>query len=65
MDTKYATVYAFNIDNFKWSAEEVDILMDLLQRELESLLEESLVNRFGARVQFPGHVVSGISRASA
>lgn len=39
--------------------------MDLLQRELESLLEESLVNRFGARVQFPGHAVSGESRASA
>lgn len=57
LGVKYVTVYVFSIENFKRSAEEVDVLTDLLQRRLESLLEkESLVNRFGVRVQFPGNL---------
>lgn len=57
LGVKYVTVYAFSIENFKRSPEEVGVLMNLMQRKLESLLEkESLVNRFGVRVQFPGNL---------
>jgi len=37
------TVYAFSIENFKRSKEEVDELMDLARQKFECLLEEKYV----------------------
>lgn len=37
------TVYAFSIENFKRSQEEVDALMELSQQKFERLLSEKLV----------------------
>uniref|UniRef100_A0A7N0USP8 Alkyl transferase n=1 Tax=Kalanchoe fedtschenkoi TaxID=63787 RepID=A0A7N0USP8_KALFE len=54
---KYATVYAFSIDNFKRRPEEVRILMELLQEKIESLLKaESIVHQYGIRVHFIGNL---------
>eukprot|EP01018_Ginkgo_biloba_P037300 Gb_25062 [translate_table: standard] len=53
----YVTVYAFSIDNFRRSEEEVVALMDLMQQKLEILVQkESLVNKFGIRLQFLGNL---------
>jgi ditrans,polycis-polyprenyl diphosphate synthase len=37
---KEVTVYAFSIENFKRSAEEVDVLMDLARDKFEKMVEE-------------------------
>jgi len=37
------TVYAFSIENFKRSKEEVDGLMELAKQKFKSLLEEKCV----------------------
>ncbi|GAB2282261.1 Dehydrodolichyl diphosphate synthase cpt3 [Dionaea muscipula] len=51
----FVTVYAFSIDNFKRSPEEVQSLMELMQEKIEGLIkEESIVNRYGVRVHFAG-----------
>ncbi|KAL8170309.1 hypothetical protein V2J09_022113 [Rumex salicifolius] len=52
---KYVTIYAFSIDNFKRSPEEVQSLMVLLEDKMESLLkQDSIVNQYGVRVHFAG-----------
>ncbi|XP_052191201.1 dehydrodolichyl diphosphate synthase 6 isoform X2 [Diospyros lotus] len=57
LGVKYATVYAFSIDNFKRKPEEVQQLMDLMQEKIEGLLEEgSIVNQYGIRVYFIGNL---------
>lgn len=54
---KCVTVYAFSIENFKRSPNEVRSLMELLQEKIEGLMEEeSIVNRFGIRVYFMGNL---------
>lgn len=57
LGVKYATVYAFSIDNFKRKPEEVQTVMDLMQEKIEGLLkEESIVNQYGIRVYFIGNL---------
>eukprot|EP01018_Ginkgo_biloba_P006572 Gb_12860 [translate_table: standard] len=52
---KYVTVYAFSIENFRRTKEEVDTLMNLMQEKLEALIEkETLVRQYGIRVQLLG-----------
>ncbi|KAH9330228.1 hypothetical protein KI387_002336 [Taxus chinensis] len=52
---KYVSVYAFSIENFRRSKEEVETLMNLMHEKLEVLIEkESLVNQYGIRVQILG-----------
>ena len=43
MGVKEVTVYAFSIENFKRSKEEVDGLMELARQKFAKLLEETLV----------------------
>ncbi|GLJ27264.1 hypothetical protein SUGI_0534970 [Cryptomeria japonica] len=70
---KYVTVYAFSIENFKRSKEEVETLMNLMQEKLELLIEkESMVKTYGIRVQimgdlslFPQRVREAADRAMA
>ncbi|KAJ0717888.1 putative rubber cis-polyprenylcistransferase [Helianthus annuus] len=57
LGVKYVTVYAFSIENFKRSPEEVRSLMDLMEEKIEGLIkEESLVNQYGVRVHFAGNL---------
>ncbi|KAK9063626.1 hypothetical protein SSX86_017497 [Deinandra increscens subsp. villosa] len=57
LGVKYVTVYAFSIENFKRSPEEVQSLMDLMQEKIEGLIkEESIVNQYGVRVYFIGNL---------
>nr|ATD87115.1 cis-prenyltransferase 1 [Parthenium argentatum]BCU09027.1 cis-prenyltransferase [synthetic construct] len=57
LGVKYVTVYAFSIENFKRSPEEVQSLMDLMEEKIEGLVkEESLVNQYGVRVHFVGNL---------
>ncbi|KAH9304792.1 hypothetical protein KI387_009196, partial [Taxus chinensis] len=52
---EYVTVYAFSIDNFRRTQDEVETLMNLMHDKLEALIEkESLVNQYGIRVQILG-----------
>nr|KJB42262.1 hypothetical protein B456_007G145600 [Gossypium raimondii] len=54
---RYVTVYAFSIENFKRSPEEVQSLMDLMLEKIEEILkEQSIVNRYGVRVIFSGNL---------
>lgn len=54
---KYVTIYAFSIDNFERSPEEVQSVMELMQEKIEGLVKEgSIVNQYGVRVQFLGNV---------
>ncbi|RAL38695.1 hypothetical protein DM860_002673 [Cuscuta australis] len=54
---KYVTIYAFSIDNFKRSPEEVGSLMHLMQEKIEELIkEDTTVNRYGIRVYFKGNL---------
>ncbi|XP_071731049.1 dehydrodolichyl diphosphate synthase CPT3-like [Rutidosis leptorrhynchoides] len=57
LGVKYVTIYAFSIENFKRSPEEVQSLMDLMEEKIEGLIkEESLVNQYGVRVYFIGNL---------
>lgn len=57
LGVKYVTVYAFSIDNFKRSPEEVQSVMDLMLEKVELLIrEESLVNQYGVRLHFLGNL---------
>ncbi|KAK8717964.1 hypothetical protein V6N13_045214 [Hibiscus sabdariffa] len=57
LGVRNVTIYAFSIDNFKRSPEEVQSLMDLMLDKIEELLrEESIVNRYGIRVYFSGNL---------
>ncbi|XP_038878033.1 dehydrodolichyl diphosphate synthase CPT3-like [Benincasa hispida] len=57
LGVKYVTVYAFSIDNFRRSPEEVQSVMDLMLEKVELLIrEESLVNQYGVRLHFLGNL---------
>ncbi|XP_058077676.1 dehydrodolichyl diphosphate synthase CPT3-like isoform X1 [Magnolia sinica] len=57
LGVKYVTVYAFSIDNFNRSADEVESIMDLMQEKIEKLLkEESIVNKYGIKINFFGNL---------
>ncbi|XP_062102757.1 dehydrodolichyl diphosphate synthase 6-like [Humulus lupulus] len=57
LGVKYVTVYAFSIENFKRSPEEVQYLMDLMLEKIEGFLEhESIVHQYGIRVYFIGNL---------
>ncbi|XP_075972670.1 dehydrodolichyl diphosphate synthase subunit [Anticarsia gemmatalis] len=51
------TVYAFSIENFKRSKEEVDALMDLARDKFQRLLDEmDHINEWGVRVHIAGRL---------
>ena len=51
------SVYAFSIDNYKRSKEEIDLLMELMESKLCSLLEdEVLLKKHDVRVQVIGNL---------
>ncbi|XP_078736504.1 dehydrodolichyl diphosphate synthase complex subunit DHDDS isoform X1 [Lampetra fluviatilis] len=55
MDVREVTVYAFSIENFKRSQEEVDGLMELARQKFARLLQEKeKLNRYGVRIRVPG-----------
>ncbi|KAK3206024.1 hypothetical protein Dsin_020070 [Dipteronia sinensis] len=55
LGVKYVSIYAFSIDNFRRSPDEVRCVMDLMLEKVEVLLqEESLVKQYGVRVCFLG-----------
>lgn len=55
LGVKYVSVYAFSIDNFGRSREEVDSLMKLMEEKLDYLVrEDSLLNDYGVKVQVLG-----------
>ncbi|GFQ00759.1 dehydrodolichyl diphosphate synthase 6 [Phtheirospermum japonicum] len=55
LNVKYVTIYAFSINNFKRRPEEVQSTMNLIQEKIEGLIEEeSIVNRYGVKVNFIG-----------
>lgn len=57
LGVKCVTVYAFSVENFRRSKEEVAVLMNLMQEKLEALIEkESMVNKYGIRVQILGEL---------
>ncbi|KAE8645816.1 dehydrodolichyl diphosphate synthase 6 [Cucumis sativus] len=57
LGVKYVTIYAFSIDNFRRSPEEVQGVMDLMLEKVELLIrEESLVNQYGVRLRFIGNL---------
>ncbi|MCE3052276.1 hypothetical protein HAX54_052057 [Datura stramonium] len=57
LGVKYITIYAFSIDNFKRSPEEVQYLMDLMLEKIEGLLkQESVFNEYGVRIHFIGNL---------
>ena len=43
LGVKEVTVYAFSIENFKRTKEEVDCLMELAKKKFEKLMEEKCV----------------------
>ncbi|XP_057966302.1 dehydrodolichyl diphosphate synthase CPT3-like [Malania oleifera] len=54
---KYATIYAFSLDNYRRRPDEVQLLMNLMQIKMEELNEvRGLVNQFGVRVYFIGNI---------
>ncbi|GLJ27266.1 hypothetical protein SUGI_0534990 [Cryptomeria japonica] len=73
LGVKCVSVYAFSIENFRRSKEEVDTLMNLMKEKLDLLVEkESMVNKYGIRVQiigdislFPQNVRESAERAMA
>ncbi|KAJ0110895.1 hypothetical protein Patl1_01786 [Pistacia atlantica] len=57
LGVRNVTIYAFSIDNFKRSPEEVQSLMELMQEKIEGLIkDESIVNCYGVRVYFVGNL---------
>ncbi|KAL1300796.1 hypothetical protein HN51_045444 [Arachis hypogaea] len=57
LGVKYATVYAFSIDNFKRKPKEVQSLMELMQEKIEELLQdESIINEYGVKLHFIGNL---------
>ncbi|XP_028795266.1 rubber cis-polyprenyltransferase HRT2-like isoform X2 [Neltuma alba] len=57
LGVKYATVYAFSINNFKRQPKEVQSLMNLMQEKIEELLQEdSIINEYGIRLHFIGNL---------
>nr|GEU61373.1 rubber cis-polyprenyltransferase HRT2 [Tanacetum cinerariifolium] len=54
-ECKYVTVYAFSIDNFSRSPDQVQYLMELMHEKIEAFMNEvDIVNNYGVRVVFVG-----------
>lgn len=57
LGVKYVTVYAFSIDNFRRSPDEVKYLMDLMLEKIEGLLKQgNIINQYGIKVHFIGNL---------
>jgi ditrans,polycis-polyprenyl diphosphate synthase len=55
LNIRCVTVYAFSIENFKRSPDEVDALMTLAEDKLRKLAKEgSLLSRYGVRLNVLG-----------
>ncbi|KAJ3119609.1 cis-prenyltransferase [Nowakowskiella sp. JEL0407] len=55
LGVKCVTVYAFSIENFKRSKEEVEVLMDLFAKKLNEFVENrELVEKYGIRIRVVG-----------
>ena len=53
--SKFVTIYAFSIENFKRSKHEVDALMSMAKVKLQQLAEHgALLDRYGASVRVLG-----------
>ncbi len=50
MGVKYLTVYAFSTENWKRSADEVGVLMNLFRRYLKRLIKKSIKDRIRIKV---------------
>ncbi|KAF2304499.1 hypothetical protein GH714_032801 [Hevea brasiliensis] len=50
LGVKYVTIYAFSMDNFKRSPDEVKHLMDLMLEKIELPRDESIVNQYGISI---------------
>ncbi|GKF50788.1 dehydrodolichyl diphosphate synthase 6-like protein, partial [Tanacetum coccineum] len=57
LGVKYLIIYAFSIENFKRSPEEVQSLMDLIEEKIEGMIkDDSIVHQYGVRVYFIGNL---------
>ncbi|KAJ3704720.1 hypothetical protein LUZ61_008425 [Rhynchospora tenuis] len=57
MGVKCVTVYAFSIDNFNRSPQEVQLLMDLMKEKMEEMLaEESVLKSLDVKINFWGNL---------
>ncbi|GKE30158.1 dehydrodolichyl diphosphate synthase 6-like protein [Tanacetum coccineum] len=57
LGVKYLTIYAFSIENFKRSPEEIQSLMDLIEEKIEGMIkDDSIVHQYGVRVYFIGNL---------
>lgn len=57
LGVKYATVYAFSIDNFRRRPSEVQYVMDLMLEKIKMIMkEESTLNSYGVGVRFKGNI---------
>jgi ditrans,polycis-polyprenyl diphosphate synthase len=73
LDIRAVSVYAFALDNFRRSPDEVDTLMDLAEVKLRALAKEgALLQRYGARLnvcgrtdRLPPRVQAAIAEAEA
>jgi tritrans,polycis-undecaprenyl-diphosphate synthase [geranylgeranyl-diphosphate specific] len=54
LGVKYLTVYAFSVENFSRSQEEVDMLMDLISSALIELADSEEVQRYRPRIRVIG-----------
>lgn len=57
LSVKYVSIYAFSIDNFKRTQNEIRYLMDLMLEKMEFLLrEDGFLSKYGVRVCFIGNL---------
>lgn len=57
LGVKMVTVYAFSLENFKRSKDEVDYLMRLCKAKLEHLMKENeLIEKHGVRINIIGDI---------
>nr|BAF98305.1 cis-prenyl transferase [Hevea brasiliensis] len=57
LGVKYATIYAFSIDNFRRKPHEVQYVMDLMLEKIEGMImEESIINAYDICVRFVGNL---------
>nr|AKS12206.1 cis-prenyltransferase III [Hevea brasiliensis] len=57
LGVKYATIYAFSIDNFRRKPHEVQYVMNLMLEKIEGMImEESIINAYDICVRFVGNL---------
>ncbi|KAF2310873.1 hypothetical protein GH714_018021 [Hevea brasiliensis] len=57
LGVKYATIYAFSIDNFRRKPHEVQYVMDLMLEKIDGMIkEESIINAYDICVRFVGNL---------